>query len=64
MDGAGYPVTNGQRQELLRRNRERISLLKPAADAHAESLRPLCRAARVRESNRVFNFEVDVGINK
>jgi methylphosphotriester-DNA--protein-cysteine methyltransferase len=51
-------------QELRRRNRERVSLLKPAADAQEASLRPLLRAATVSESNSPPSSVVDVDINR
>ena len=50
-------------QELRRRNRERVSLLKPAADAQDASLSPLLRAASVSESSSLLSSVVDVNIN-
>jgi hypothetical protein len=50
-------------QELRRRSRERVSLLKPAVDAQDASLSPLLRAATVSEPSSLLSSAVDVNIN-
>jgi hypothetical protein len=61
-EASASAISVDKSQELRRRNRDRVSLLKPAADAQAASLSPLLRAATVSESSSLLSV-VDVNIN-